>query len=251
MNWKEADVIHVPNVSAAVAALATAWLSLGYSTVSEQHGDACLFGASRGDEAPHNLLLLPDPPPPPSGPFWFDTFKGSPDGTNVIDHTGEIGASYTTMWPTGGATIQSANVRADAIGNGYLPSGQPMGPNYYVELALDYVGDVGADEASIYLHLVAPGDWSGYEIAASGTAISLYRLDLSARTLLQSVPWSPGFNALRVTDIGGAMTVSWGGVDQFTVTDTTYTGGVVGFGLKGFAATGGFQVDTGRGQDLP
>lgn len=248
MNWKEADVIHVPNVSAAVAALMAAWVSLGYSAMAEQYGDACLFGASRGDEAPHNLLLLPDPP---SGPWWFDTFKGSADGTNLLDHTGEIGASYTPMWTTGGATIQSANVRADATGNGYTMSGQPTSGNYYVELLLNPTGDVGSDEASIYLHLVAPGDWSGYEIAASATALSLYRLDLGARTLLQSVPWSPGNGPLRVTDLDGAMTVSWNGADQFTVTDTTYTGGLAGFGLKGFTATGGFQVDTGRGQDVP
>jgi len=118
-------------------------------------------------------------------------------------------------------------------------------------MGLTYTGVVDTDEASLFFRFTeAATGSSGYELAASVDAVTLYRWDGGVRTPIGSAPWTPGFGILQVTDPASAnpFVVQWNGVDLFTATDTTYTTGKTKWALRGFTASGGFGIDTAHGE---
>jgi hypothetical protein len=165
--------------------------------------------------------------------FLNDTFTGEADNTNLVAHTGEVGASWTDWIAAPTAAKISAAGRLWPNASGYCTaSGVPSSPDYSVFAEVEYLGGgLTGPSVGIAARMDTNATISNYVVrfVASAAQLILYRVDAGAGTQLGSVAditiptLGGGFKVLELRVSGSSISVWWDGVQVISVTDANIT----------------------------
>lgn len=181
--------------------------------------------------------------------FVSDTFTDT-DGTQLGDHTGETGATWTSH-PAGAysvhAKIDANRVHSNSALRCYYASGTPASADYDVEAivrrvtASGNIGIVGRLDTSantMYLAMwTAGGQWQLYKIVA-GTSTQL-------GSSYNDNPANGTDRTVKLEMRGTAIKVYVDGTEQISVTDSAISAaGRAGWRGNGATASAGFHIDS-------